>query len=217
MSKARPSRPLNARANAPRRISQTQQCRRQCRDAPDHPGMAVASGIEVVRGPAHPAEERVVHDTAAPQGLDLLEQQGKQDGEETHRRPIYSGGVTAGIFTGADDASGRRRAAVQAVMSAGSGRQKAVEIAQHRGGRTPDEVMPRLARPHRFAGPRNRQEFAAHGRRYRRHAADGEPGPSAKSSGTSNASATSNGSSTSSKPGFTSATTGVTMKPVPVV
>ena len=49
---------------------------------------ALASfGVEVEPGPAHPADQRTEHPVVARQRLELLDQQGKEDREETHRQP----------------------------------------------------------------------------------------------------------------------------------
>ena len=60
------------------------QRRNDDRDAPDDPGMVVATGIEVATGPAHPARQRIVDDVATRQWLELLDHQREQNGEEAH-------------------------------------------------------------------------------------------------------------------------------------
>jgi hypothetical protein len=60
------------------------QARHQNRDSPDDGGMVLVAGVEVAARPAHPADDRLVHAVAMPQGLELLTQQGQQHREEIH-------------------------------------------------------------------------------------------------------------------------------------
>ena len=119
--------------------------RRQDRgDGPDDPGMVIVAGVEVAAGPAQPVGEAVVHDVAARQRLQLLDQQREQDGEKTHVRPMIptelrgsKARLRSAIAPAADAAT-----AVQRCVAAPQGGQKSVQVPEHRRGRAPDEVAP---------------------------------------------------------------------------
>mmetsp|Transcript_16246 Transcript_16246/g.45318 ORF Transcript_16246/g.45318 Transcript_16246/m.45318 type:complete len:375 (+) Transcript_16246:210-1334(+) len=53
-------------------------------DGPDDGGMVFVARVEVSARPAHPADDRLVHTVAVPQGLELLTQEGQQHREEIH-------------------------------------------------------------------------------------------------------------------------------------